>query len=391
MLSSPRATVFLVFVAFGAVVGSHVGALPVIVASADVDPEFFGRTQSFAMLAALVAMLVGGTLSRRFNHRSVMLAALPVCFLALIYALSVGSPSAYLMSNLFLAASLSFVDLNMNAEGSEIEDELKRLVFNTYHAGVSLGFAGAALISSYLSVKVSVMAPAIVATCLVFWAWIEVWRNIANRTPHVHIDTSSKIGLPKWRLSLIGITIGLSNAAEITGMMWAGQLLAALKPELLAYSGLGAAFFGLCGGGMRLWGDHLRSRLGDLRVVTGGLVTATLGFAVIGLQPGFTISVLAFAAVGGGLGFVFPYLFALAGKQAPTQRAAAMGYAAAVSGGPRFIIPWLLGIVATWYSISTVFALAAVLTFATLMMIVFALSQKKASAQADASISRSQI
>jgi MFS family permease len=384
MLSSQRSTVILVFVAFGAVVGSHVGALPVIVKTAGVDSEFFGRTQSFAMLAALLAMLAGGAFSRYYSHRVVMLAALPICLASLIYGLAVDSPSTYLLSNLLLASSLSFLDLNMNAEGSEIEEEIKRPVFNTYHAGVSLSFAASAIASSYLSVKISVMVPALIATLVILWAFVEVWRNISDRIPHKKPDTQSKAGLPKLGLTLIGLTIGFSNAAEITAMMWAGQLLAELKPELLAYSGLGAAFFGICGGAMRLWGDHLRSRFGDLRVVTSGLVMATLGFGVIGLQPGFTIAVIAFAAVGGGLGFVFPYLFALAGKQAPQQRAAAMGYSAAISGGPRFVIPWLLGIAATWYSISTVFALAAILTFATLLMIAFVLNQKRAPAPADA-------
>jgi MFS family permease len=384
MLSSPRATVILIFVAFGAIVGSHVGALPVIVKSAGVDSEFFGRAQSFAMLAALLAMLAGGAISRYYSHRVVMLAALPVCLAGLIYGLSVASPLTYLLSNLVLASSLSFLDLNMNAEGSEIEEEIKRPIFNTYHAGVSLAFAATAIISSYLSVKISVMAPAMVATIFILWAMLEVWRNIPDRVPHKKVETQSKSNLPKWKLTLIGLTIGFSNAAEITAMIWAGQLLAELKPELLAYSGLGAAFFGLCGGGMRLWGDHLRSRFGDLRVVSAGLTMATLGFAVIGLQPGFAIAVFAFAAVGGGLGFVFPYLFALAGKQAAQQRAAAMGFASAVSGGPRFIMPWLLGLVATWYSISTVFALAGLLTFITLLMIVFVLQQKRAPTAVDA-------
>lgn len=384
MLTSARATVILVFVAFGAVVGSHVGALPVIVKTAGVDPEFFGRTQSFSMAAALVAMMIGGLISRRFNHRVVMLVALPVCLAALVYALMVGSPSTYLISNLCLAAALSFLDLNMNAEGSEIESEIKRPVFNTYHAGVSLGMATSAIISSYLSVTVSVMVPAVVATCLVLWAFVEVLRNIPDRKPHAELVSGSKAGLPKFRLTMIGLTIGFSNAAEIAAMVWAGQLLAELKPELLAYSGLGAAFFGLCGGAMRLWGDQLRQRFGDLPVVASGLVVATLGFAVIGLQPGFTIAVAAFAAVGGGLGFVFPYLFALAGKQAVAQRAAAMGFASAVSGGPRFVMPWLLGIAATWYSISTVFALSALLGLATLLMIVFVLQEKRAPAIADA-------
>jgi MFS family permease len=336
------------------------------------------------MLAALLAMMAGGAISHYYSHRVVMLTALPICLAGLIYGLAVGSPSTYLLSNLVLASSLAFIDLNMNAEGSEIEEEIKRPVFNTYHAGVSLAFAATAIISSYLSVKISVMAPAIVATIFIWWAMYEVWRNIPDRAPHKKTETQSKSGLPKWQLTLIGLTIGFSNAAEITAMIWAGQLLAELKPELLAYSGLGAAFFGLCGGGMRLWGDNLRSRFGDLRVVAAGLVMATLGFCVIGLQPGFAIAVIAFAAVGGGLGFVFPYLFALAGKQAAQQRAAAMGFASAISGGPRFIMPWLLGLVATWYSISTVFALAGVLTFITLLMIVFVLQQKRAPTAVDA-------
>ncbi len=375
MLKTSCSTVILVFIAFGAVVGSHVGALPVIVKTANVNPEFFGFTQSFAMLAALIAMLVGGAVSRYFNHRRVMLVALPVCFLALFYALAVGTLAAYFVSNLILAAALSFLDLNMNTEGSDIEQELRRPVFNTYHAGVSLGFAVAAILSSVLSVKVSVMAPMVLTTCLLVWAFIEVQRNIPERVPHRKVKGHAHTMLPRWRLILIGLTIGLSNAAEITAMLWAGQLLASLKPELLAYSGLGAAFFGLCGGAMRLFGDRLRARFGDVPVVTSGLAVATLGFAVIGLTPSFAISVLAFACVGGGLGFVFPYLFALAGQQAPANKAAAMGFAAAVSGGPRFVIPWALGIAATWYSINTVFALAALLAFGTLAMILTVLAQ----------------
>jgi MFS family permease len=384
MLSSPRATVILVFLAFGMIVGSHVGALPVIVKAANVDPEFLGRTQSFAMVAALFAMMIGGAISRHFSHRTVMLIALPLCLAALVYGLVVASPLAFLISNLYLAASLSFLDLNMNAEGSEIEEEIKRPVFNTYHAVVSLGFAAAALISSYVSVKLSVLLPALVAAVFVLWAFVEVWRNIPVRPLHLKQAKDKAVALPKLRLLLIGLTIGLSNAAEITAMIWSGQLLAELKPELLAYSGLGATFFGLCSAAMRFWGDPLRSRFGDLPVVASGLGVATVGFAVIGLKPGFGLAVIAFAGVGGGLGFVFPYLFALAGKQAPQQRAAAMGFAAAISGGPRFVMPWILGLIATWYSISTVFAVTAGLALATLLMIVFVLEQKRAPTVVDA-------
>jgi hypothetical protein len=365
----------LTFAAFGAVVGSHIGALPVILKTSGVDSEFFGRTQAFAMLAALIAMGVAGMISRHFTHRTVMLVAFPVVLGALVFALLVSSPTTYFLSNLVLATSLSFLDLNMNSEGSDIEQEVKRPIFTTFHAILSMLVAAAAIFSSYMTVKVGVWTPALLAGVMLLWAYVLVYRFVPHRVPHAIQEDHPSSNLPRGRLALIGLTIGFSNACEIAAMLWAGQLLAELAPQLLAYSGLGVAFFGLCSGTMRMVGDRLRMRFSDVGIVTCSLALATLGFAVLGFKPGFGYSVLAFAAVGAGLGFVFPYLFALAGRQAPNRRAAAMGFSSAISGGPRFVVPWCLGILATWYSVNTVFILCALLAFASLLMIVLVLAK----------------
>ncbi len=365
----------LTFAAFGAVVGSHIGALPVILKTSNVDSEFFGRTQAFAMLAALLAMGLAGMISRRFTHRTVMLVALPAVLCALVYALLVNSPTAYFVSNLILATSLSFLDLNMNSEGSDIEQDVKQPIFTSFHAILSMLVAGAAIFSSYMTVNVAVWTPALLAGCLLLWAFVLVYRFVPHRVPHAHDVDSSPSNLPRGRLALIGLTIGLSNACEIAAMLWAGQLLSQLAPQLLAYSGLGVAFFGLCSGTMRMVGDRLRMQFSDVAIVTCSLALATAGFTVLGFKPGFVYSVIAFAAVGAGLGFVFPYLFALAGRQAPTRRAAAMGFSSAISGGPRFVVPWCLGILATWYGVNAVFAICAALAFASLLMIILVLAK----------------
>ncbi len=366
----------LTFAAFGAVVGSHIGALPVILKTADVNQEFFGRTQAFAMMAALIAMGVAGYFSRRFSHRTMMLLSIPLVLCALIYALLVASPSAYLISNLALATTLSFLDLNMNAEGSDIEQDVKRPIFTSFHAALSIIVAVAAIFSSYMSVNYAVWIPALLAAAFLAFAYVLVYRFVAHRVPHaVHADSS--VPLPRGRLALIGLAIGFSNSCEIAAMLWAGQLLAELAPQLAAYSGLGLAFFGLCGGTMRLVSDTLRKHFNDFSIVIVSLVVATAGFAVLGMRPGFAVSVAAFAAVGVGLGFVFPFLFAFAGRQAPLRRAAAMSFAGTVSGGPRFVFPWVLGILATWYGVNAVFILCAVLAFATLLMIVLVLRKMK--------------
>ena len=87
--------------------------------------------------------------------------------------------------------------------------------------------------------------------------------------------------------------------------------------------------------------------------------TAVFGFAILGFAPGFWLSVLAFAGVGFGLAVTFPCLFALAGKLAPANRAAAMSYVAAVGGAPRVILPWVMGWLASQYSLGAVFAACA--------------------------------
>jgi hypothetical protein len=375
MFQTPRAAVMLTFAAFGAVVGSHIGALPVILKTAGVSSEFFGRTQSFAMLAALVAAAIAGFISRQITHRTVMLAAFPAIFASLVYALLVKTPGAYLVSNLALATTLSFLDLNMNAEGSAIEQEVKRPIFTSFHALLSILVACAAIFSSFVAANIAVWAPAVFAGLLLACAFVFVYRLVPHRMRHADEHGVAATALPRGRLALIGLTIGLSNSCEIAAMLWAGQLLAELAPQLLAYSGLGVAFFGLCCGAMRVVGDRARMMFNDVTIVLSSLALATVGFAVLGFKPGFATSVVAFAAVGAGLGFVFPFLFALAGRQMPSRRAAAMGFSLAISGGPRFVVPWVLGLLAMWHGVHAVFIVCAILSFASLLMVALVLAQ----------------
>lgn len=367
---TPRAAILLVFAAFGAVVGSHIGALPVILKTAAVSNEFFGISQSFAMLAVLSAMAAGGYASRYFDHRSVILFMIPAIGVTLGGALMVATPWSFFLSMGMLATLLSFLDLNMNAEGSIIEHELARPVFTSYHAALSLTLAAAAIFSSFVSVKFAVWAPGLFALVFLVAAIFLVLRALPQRPVHpVASMPVADAALPRLQLTMIGITIGFSNSCEIAAMLWAGQLLAALKPELLAYSGLGVAFFGVCSGGMRLFGDRLRGAFGDIAVLTGSLAVAVVGFTVLGFTPGFVTAVIAFAAVGVGLGCVFPSLYAMAGQLAPGRRAAAMGFASAVSGVPRFIAPWIMGLLAAWSSVNAVFAFSALLCIAAVLMV----------------------
>jgi predicted MFS family arabinose efflux permease len=373
MLSSPRAAIVLVFAAFGFLVGTHVGALPVIVKLASVDQQLFGYAQGINMMIALGTMMLGGYLSRVLDHRIMLLVSLPACFLAMIGALSVQTPVTYVIGFVTFGALLSFLDLNMNAEGAAIEEDVKQPIFTMFHAAVSLGMAAMSIVSSYLSATYGPLAAALVAAVVVAWAMIEVWRLVPARPLHNVKENPSSARLPLAKLFLVGMTIGFSNSCEIAAMLWAGQLLALLKPDLIAYSGLGAAFFGGCGGMMRVFGDRLRTHFGEIHFMVATLAIATAGFIVLSFGPGFLVSVAAFAAVGAGLAPIFPGLYAMAGRLAPQRRAAAMGLTSAISGGPRFAVPMVLGVLASWYGLSAVYICSTVLSLLSLLMMAFVL------------------
>jgi MFS family permease len=169
----------------------------------------------------------------------------------------------------------------------------------------------------------------------------------------------------------------------MAALQWAGQLLASIAPQLAAFSGLGVAFYGLCSGLMRLIGDWLRSRFGELRSLVACISIGICGFAILGFASGFWVSTFAFALVGVGFAISFPTLMSFAARSAPQSRAAAMGYVTAVSGVPRSLAPWIFGWLASAYSLSAVFAASAMIAVMALLLVILAFGgQARKAAQA---------
>jgi fucose permease len=109
---------------------------------------------------------------------------------------------------------------------------------------------------------------------------------------------------------------------------------------------------------VRLFGDRLRARFNDITLIVVSLCIGVTGFAVLATEPGFAISVAAFAVAGSGLGLIFPCLFSIAARLAPDSRAAALSLASAVSGPPRIFLPMLLGVLAQSYGLGAIYSAA---------------------------------
>ncbi len=356
---SPRAAITLTFIAFGAMVGSQVGTIPVIKAQSGADAFIFGILASLGTLATILAMSLGGWVNKRFDHRSVLLFIMPVAFAAFVYGLTAHSIFAFGLSFVALSLCTGTMDLFMNAEGSVVEHDLAKPVFSSFHAAVlySIGIFG--LIGGFISVNWGPLWAAIPALPFVIAAIYAVMKAIPKRAVERAEDAPARAPLPRKILILIGIIIGLDVAAELTCVQWSGQMLNELQPQLAAYSGLGIAFYGFCNGSMRMIGDALRSRFDDMHLVAASFIIGLVGFVILATGPGFGISVIAFAISGVGLGLIFPCLFSVSARLAPESRAAALGLASVVSGPPRVLLPLLLGFLAQNYGLNSIYIAAS--------------------------------
>ena len=368
----------LTFAAFGAFIGTNVGAFPVILKNAGVSPELFGLVGAVGMLSNIVMMALGGTINRYFDHRTVLLWIVPVTFVSVLLAQLAYSPMTYVLTAIFISMSLGTMDLFMNAEGAAIEQQHKQTIFSAYHGSTSLVMGLFAIISSIVSVWLAPWFVILFTIVPVALAYAAIYINIPHSAVVVHDVEKGSKKLPYKLLTFIGLAAGYGVTSEVACVQWAGQLLNSIAPSLAAYSGLGLAFYGLCSGMMRMFSDRIRAKYGDRNVMTSCLTIGILGFVILSLESGFLISVLAFAAVGIGMSVVFPCLFSLAAQLVPDRKAAAMGYFVMVGGAPRVALPWVLGAVAQNYGLSSVFVVTAIVSATALIIIITTFSKTEA-------------
>lgn len=366
----PRAAMLVVYAAFGAALGALSGSMPAVARNAAVDSVSVGLGLMISTVATVVAMSLGGLIAQRVTNRRMLLLGLPAFAILLAVFLSAQAPWWFFAAFVPLGFIFGVVDLFMNAEGAAIEHDLGRPVFTMFHASVSISVAFFAVASSYVSVAVSPLVTSLMPAAMFVLSWLLVYRHVVARPLTVRTRGRSMLHAGRRPLVFLGIAAGLIIAAETSALLWSAQLLDDLAPSLAAIAGIGAAFYGLCNALLRVVGDRLRARLGDLPLMVASLAVSIAGFAALGFSQHFLVSVIAFAVVGFGTAVLIPCVFALAASYVPGNRAGGLGFVALLSGGPRVLAPWIFGWAASVIGINGAFGLLAIGLAVALLLVV---------------------
>jgi MFS family permease len=368
---TPRAAILAVFGGFGAIFGTFAGSVPQLVNHYGLDNVGYGLGITLMVAATVGSMSLSGLFARHLSHRHLLLVLLPLTFALMAALFTATAPRFFYILAPLLGMASGGLDVIMNAEGGQIEGDLKRPVYMAFHGAVSLSLAVFAILSSLLSTRYGTHTSILAASLVVIAATAMVYFNVPDRLKEPRGDKPVKPDLRavfSRPLVLIGLAAGLVISVEVTALLWSSKLLSETAPQLAAISGLGAAFFGLCNAVIRFPSDRMRARFGDLHVMMSLVWLAVIGFAGLGLTTSFAANVFFFALVGMGVAILVPCLLAMAARETPVNRAAGISVAMLVAGIPRVGAPTAFGEIAEAASTRTAFGLCAIVLVAAFLL-----------------------
>ncbi|MBL8895631.1 MAG: hypothetical protein JNJ53_13590, partial [Rhizobiales bacterium] len=249
---TPRSVITLVFLAFGAALGTWAGAVPQITRNARVDDMALGIGLTAYTIAYVGAMALGPRLARWTTNRAILMAMLPLLAIGVIALALSGAPAFFFAALIMFGAILGLTDLFMNAEASAIETDLGKPVFASFHGSASAGVALAAILASLVATWAHPGVAGVLSALLLLIAAACVRRWLPARRPALVTNAlSDSAPIDVFPFTLLGIAAGLVIAGETTAIMWSAKLLDQQAASLAAIAGIGVAFFGLCHAAIR--------------------------------------------------------------------------------------------------------------------------------------------
>jgi hypothetical protein len=370
---TPRFSIGLTFAIFGVGTGLWMGASAALISRSGVGDAVFGSALTAFTIVYMFAMSMVSTLARWAGVKRVIVgAALGVC--PTLALLLLAASSVQLIAGLILYGFAGGVlDSAMNAEAAALERALRVPIIARFHGLASVGAALGAILGSAVVGGPAPWIGAALGVALYFLAAVAVGVTPAVEARKFAVGVGEFPARVLTRsLVVIGLVAGIDIACETAAMTWSPPLLSSEAPSLAPIVGLGGAFFAGCQAILRLNADRLRAHIDDRSLIAISLAVAATGFLIVALPLGFAGSVVGFALFGFGAGAIVPCSFALAGTRPGVSAAASISAVAFFGLFPRVPTPFLIGVVASEFSLSAAFlALAALLMTALAAMLVF--------------------
>lgn len=357
-VSLRRTWVAIVFFFFclGMVYGLLTARIPALSQQIGADEAVIGMAMLSLGCGSLGGFAAMHLLQRRYSTRSVLragslalLAFLPLCALAgnaLLFCAGCGA----------LGFAFALSDVSVNTQGLLLEHRFRRSCLSGLHAGYSLGgLSGSALGAVFAGLGLSPLVTFGSMAVLLLLVWLWAGRHLLPDPAFSHTPAATapaRQGVPGV-IIICGFLAMAAFAVEGACAEWSGLLLHTVKGADESTAALGFGAFSVAIAVGRLFGDALRRKVGDLRLILGSSLLAALGSALVLASPWPLLCLAGYALTGLGAAPIMPTMLSRAGARADITPQRATTVIATLGYAGLLVIPPSIGWLARWAGLET--------------------------------------
>lgn len=316
-LRRARLAVTVAYVGQGVCFAALVTRVPALQTKFDLSDGALGLLVGLVPIVAGVGSVVAGSLAARSGSRAVLRVLGPVVPLALVATGFAPNVGVLLVTLLALGFGLGSVDATMNIQGVRVQDDLGRPVVASFYAAFSLaGFVGALLASaaagSSLSLGLFFAAVAVVIIPVQLYAGRFLLPG--HPVPAAAQDAASDDG-PRihWRpVVLVGVALMCVYIADSGASTFSADYLHKGLGSTESVAALAYAAYSLMTVVGRVVVDLTVERIGAVRLVRIGGITAVAAAAAVAVAPSPALAIAAFAVLGVAICPAIPLAFTAA-------------------------------------------------------------------------------
>ncbi|MBO3741960.1 MFS transporter [Actinoplanes flavus] len=328
--------------------------IPAIKEQVQASPGSLGLALLGISGAAVVTMMVTGTMCRLWGSRQVTIASAVLLSLAVVPPTLTHSPLTLGLTLLIFGIGYGAIDVAVNSVAVDLIAAIKRPIMSGLHAANSVGSLIGAGLGAVLAIRLSPLAHMLVAMPISLIATAWAGRMLmAAPLPRAKRPDHGGVSLRGGRR--FGVIVGLASVVALCAAYSQGAMdnwvPLHIETDLGHNSAVAGAGYATVAGTLtigRIVGVRLLERFGHVVVVVGGGLVAACGALLMALSPVIWLVFVGLVVTGLGLSNIFPSALALAGS---TGGPNGIAIASTLGYGGILLAPPTIGFLADSYGL----------------------------------------
>ncbi len=320
-------------------------------------------------IAAIIALALSSKIISLFGARAVMILAAIGLTPGLYIILQVQSFSSAVIILGFIMAFLAAQDVAMNANAADLEQRAKQPIMSAFHGFWSAGAMVGALTGGSAIVLLGSDYFGLIAGFIILAAALVGYPYLEQKSPPTDsVDIKTGL-LPKqllpWLFGAIAFAGFVSEGAVID---WSAQFFRTELSSGISLSGFAFGGFSFSMMIARFFGDHLREKIGDMKLFIYSVLLAGFGLSLVIFAPNALFAAFGFFLAGFGNANIVPIAFSASATIKGLPKGMGIATASFCGYAGLLVAPASLGYLGEHFGFRSVYAAMGFMLFALLVL-----------------------